>query len=539
MSKQQIKYKGIAVFGAPGSGKTTVAQLFLASFPASKYIEAFDTVINPVAFIKGKLPENESGFVQQIHKLYGKKIKQKIDREEARNFFIYLKNRYSSAVIAKTIIHIHQKRFSEKFIVVAGIRGYRNSTYFKKNGYLVVYLKTPDKHLSARVSKRESFSQKEAEKERQIEERLFSTNKVERIAHISFNTAVTTKQEIVNQIKALVEAVECKKCVNTSTNLSSTIEKSGLCDVCERYEKNFNKEPLRKELEFLLSLKGSGRGKYDAMVGISGGKDSTATLYETKRMGFTPLAFSLDTHYYPKHIFQRAKQVAKQLNVDYEKIDARKYMRPVDRACFERTADLYDEHDSLELKEKFRKWYVEGRRHYSAKCRHKIPFVRTCQLCRRLVIRSYYGEAQKHGVGVVILGINEWTGLSQDSESKKFVFSAIRKLQPFKTKPPVYIVHLPFLLQRRIKDTERILKKLGWKIPRGERLIESNANSCLFAKAAENKAWRMLGFHPDSTRLAREITVGFISKKQTKLALNKIHNYNKSVRQVLKEAGII
>ena len=214
-------------------------------------------------------------------------------------------------------------------------------------------------------------------------------------------------------------------------------------------------------------------------------------------------------------------------------------MRPVDRVCFEKTAELYDEHDSLELKEKFRKWYVEGRRHYSAKCQHKIPFVRTCQLCRRLVIRSYYGEAQKHGVSVVILGINEWAGLSQDSESKKFVFSAIRKLQPFKNKPPVYIVHLPFLLQRKIKDTERILRKLGWKIPRGERLIESNSNSCLFAKAAENKARRMLGFHPDTTRLAREVTVGFFSKKQARMALEKVHNYNKSVRQVLRGAGII
>ncbi len=533
------KYKGIAVFGAPGSGKTTIARLFLASFPGAKHIEAFDTVINPAASIKEKLPKSEEDFIQQIAKLFGSKIEKKIPREDARHFSSYLKNRYSSSVIAKIIIHIHQKRFSDKFVVIAGIRGYRNSTHFKKNGYLVVYLKTPDKHLSARVSKRESFSQKEAEKERQIEERLFSTNKVEKIAHISFNTAVTTKNKIVDQIKALVEAVECRKCVNTSTNLSWTVGKSGLCDVCERYEKNFSNEPLKKELSFLLSLRNSGRGKYDAMVGISGGKDSTATLYEARRMGFIPLAFSLDTHYYPKHIFQRAKQVAEKLHVDYEHIDARKYMRPADRVCFEKTASLYDERDSLELKEKFRKWYVEGRRHYSAKCEHKIPFVRTCQLCRRFIIRAYYGEAQKQGVSVVILGINEWAGLSQDSESKKFVFSAIRKLQPFKSKPAVYIVHLPFLLQRTIKDTEKTLRELGWKIPRGEALIESNSNSCLFAKAAENKARRMLGFHPDATRLAREVTVGFISKKQAMLALEKIHNYQKSVRQVLKEAKII
>ena len=536
---RKAKYKGIAVFGAPGSGKTTMAKLLLASFPAANHVEAFDFVINPAASIKKKLPGSENAFIKTIGRIYNKPVVKSIPREEARNFFTYLKNRYSPSVIAKTLIHIHRKKFSKKFIIIAGIRGYRNSTHFKKNGYLVVYLKTPDKHSEVRVSKRENFSRKDAEKEKQIEERLFSTNKVEKIAHLSFNTAITKRKDIVAQIKALVEAVECKKCVNSSTNLSSTIGKSGLCDVCERYEKNFSKAPLQKELEFLLSLRNSGKGKYDSMVGISGGKDSTATLYEAKRMGFAPLAFSLDTGYYPKHIFPRARRVAKELSVDYEKIDARKYMRPVDRACFKKTADLYGEHDSQELRENFRKWYVEGRRHYSIKCQHEIPFVRTCQLCRRLVIRAYYGEAQKHGVGVVILGINEWAGLSQNSESKKFVFSAIRKLQPFKNKPPVYIVHLPFFLQRKIRDTEKILKKLGWKIPRGERLIESNANSCLFARAAESKARRMLGFHPDSTRLAREVTVGFITKKQARLALDKVHRYNQGVGQVLKQAGII
>lgn len=532
-------YKGIVVFGAPGSGKTTIAKLLFSSFPSTQYMEAFDVVINPAASIKKNLPKKEIDFIRTIGKLYNKKIKKNIPREEARNFFTYLKNRYSASIIAKTLIYIHQHKFSKKCTVVAGIRGYRNAIHFKKEGYLVVYLKTPDKHLAVRVSKREHFSRKDAEKEKQIEERLFSTNKVEKIAHLSFNTALTKQKEIVAQIRALVEEVECKKCVNTSANPSNIIGKLGLCEVCDRYAKNFNKAPLEKEKKFLLSLRNSGSGKYDAMVGISGGKDSTATLYEVKRMGFTPLAFSLDTDYYPKHIFPRAKHVAKTLGVEYERIDARKYMRSVDRACFQKTAELYGKRESQELKEAFRKWYMEGRRHYSVKCEHKIPFVRTCQLCRRLIVRAYYGEAQKHGAPVVILGINEWAGLSQSSESKKFVFSAIRKLQPFKNKPPVYIVHLPFLLQRTIKDTEKILRKLGWKIPRGEKLIESNSNSCLFARAAESKAWKMLGFHPDSSRLAREVTVGFITKKQARIALEKTHRYNKSVKQVLKKAGVI
>lgn len=533
------KYKGIAVFGAPGSGKTTIAKSLLRAFSRGRYVEAFNYVVNPAASIKSRLPRGERAFIRKIAQIYNRPISTRISREEARNFFTYLKNRYSPAVIAKALIYLHKNKFSNKFIIIAGIRGYRNSIYFKKHGYLVIYLKTPDKHLAERVSKRENFSRKLAEKEREIEERLFSTNMVEKIAHLSVNTAIIKRKEMVLRIEALVEAKECKKCVNSSLNLSSTIGKSGLCDVCERYDKNFDTTPLKKELEFLLSLKKSGHGKYDAMVGISGGKDSTATLYEVKRIGFAPLAFSLNTGYYPKHIFQRAKQVAKQLGVNYEKIDVKKYIRPVDRISFRKTADLYDEHDSEELKEKFRKWYVEGRRHYSIKCQHTIPFVRTCQLCRRIIVRAYYGEAQKHGVGLIILGINEWAGLSQDSESKKFIFSSIRKLQPLKSKPPVYIVHLPFLLQRKIKDTKRILKKLSWKIPRGEQLIESNANSCLFARAAENKARRMLGFHPDSTRLAREVTAGFISKKQAQKALAKRHDYHYSVRKVLQKVGVL
>jgi 7-cyano-7-deazaguanine synthase in queuosine biosynthesis/dephospho-CoA kinase len=534
----QRLYKGIAIFGAPGSGKTTMAKLLQETFPKAKHIEASDRVINQAASVKDHLPKEEVDFIKKITEIKNP-VTKIISREQARDLFTNLKNRYSPSVIAKTLIHIHEKTFAKQFVIIAGIRGYRNSLYFKKNGYFVVYLKTPEKDLSLRVSKRENFSLKEAERERHIEERLFSTNKIEKIANISFNTAIQTKEEIRSQIKALVEFRECARCINTSTNLSSSIGASGLCEVCERYTENFSVEPLKQELLFLQSLLKTGKGKYDAMVGISGGKDSTATLYQVKEMGFTPLAFTFDTGYYPKHIFPRSREVAKELGVDHQKIDIRKYARAVDIECFKKTAQLYDERDSQELKENFRKWYVEGRRHYSIKCAHKIPFVRTCQLCRRLVIRGYYEEAVKNGVSVVVLGINEWAGLSQSGESKKFVFSAIRKLQPYKNKPPVYIVHLPFLLQRKIADTRNILKKLGWQVPRGEVLIESNANSCLFAKSAESKARRLLGFHPDITRLAREVTVGFITKDQAKKALAKVHSENLSVRKILEKAKLI
>ncbi len=332
----------------------------------------------------------------------------------------------------------------------------------------------------------------------------------------------------------------CKRCVNTTKNPNVRINHEGYCNVCEVFMNNFNKSVLETELSFLRSRRGKGKTKYDAFLGLSGGKDSTATLYTVKQMGFRPLAFTFDLGYYPKHIFQRAKHISSLMDTDHQIIDIRRYIRASDVSCYQKTAALYDETESDELKERFINIYKDGKKHYSIKCRHFVPVVRTCQLCRRPVIRAYYSEAIKRGINLIILGMNGWANLSgTHGLSKKVKISAIKILKPYKNSMPVYVVHLPFLLQRSIKETQKILDKAGWKEPKGENLIETNANSCLFARAAESKAKRMLGFHPDTPRLAREVTVGFITKVQAKIALEKIHRPVCSVRHVLERANII
>jgi hypothetical protein len=200
---------------------------------------------------------------------------------------------------------------------------------------------------------------------------------------------------------------------------------------------------------------------------------------------------------------------------------------------------LYDMPESDDLSQRFLDSYSEGRKHYSVKDETVMPFVRSCQLCRKVVIRAYYGEAVKRGLSIVVLGINEWTGLSKltetndPNESEKIKISGIRKLQPTPDSPPVYVVHLPFLLKMNRKDTESVVRKMGWIEPVNEDFIESNSNSCLFAFACEAKANRLLGFHPDITRLSREITVGFVPKEEARKALLKRHPSKLSVRQIL------
>ena len=103
----------------------------------------------------------------------------------------------------------------------------------------------------------------------------------------------------------------------------------------------------------------------------------------------------------------------------------------------------------------------------------------------------------------------------------------------------MHVVHLPFLMRHTLEDTKRCLKEVGWSPPESEDYVESNGNSCLFAAACEDVAMNKLGFHPDSTRLAREVTVGFITREQDVKALQKRRNHGVSVRRTLESAGIL
>lgn len=330
----------------------------------------------------------------------------------------------------------------------------------------------------------------------------------------------------------LTTTQECVKCINTTANPTIRIDEHGLCQICAAYERDFSYQRLATEKDFLLSFRNS-HAPYDCLVGFSGGKDSTSTLVSVRELGFHPKAFTLDTGYYPDQIFTRSRSIAANLNVDHDCVDARPLMRPLDKECFRLFAELYERPETTNTKNYYQTLYQQNRQHYSVRDTTVMPFVRSCQICRKIVIRAYYELAIKYGVSIVILGMNEWAGLSHNQ------FSAIRKLQPTVHSLPVYVVHLPFLLQRKAAETKEILDSISWQLPPHEQFIDSNSNSCLLARATEKKATLLLGFHPDTTRLAREVTVGFITKEQAKSSLSVLHEYAHTPREVLMRARIL
>lgn len=526
----------IAIFGPPGSGKTTLAKKISQS-GKFKIIEASEAVIFPIAAKFDKFPA-EKKLLEHLKKISNKKFK--IEREKAMETFSRLQKKYSSDFIARALHVLYVDNPKYENIIFSGLRGRDNSKYCRLHNDFVVYLRAEKKDLIGRLEKDRGYTKGRALQELKKEEKLFKTKEIEKIADLVLDTSA---KNLSSCAKELLQAIKdrykiCKRCVNTAKNPAMKFDKNGYCHICSDYIKNFDRKHLMKELEFLETFKGTGK-KHDVIVGISGGKDSTATLYTIKKMGFNPLAVTFNLGYLPKTTIPRAREMAKLLGVDYEVVDIRKYIRKIDLESYKKTAAIYDLPFDLDTKIKFQKAYAEGRRHYSIKCKHSPVFVRSCQLCRRMVVRAYYGETLKRGARAFVLGINEWTNLSAAQSGKKYKVSGLRKLQPRKSAPPVYIFHLPFLLQRTSKETKKILDFIGWTPPAGEDFIESNSNSCLYARAAERTAKRLLEFHPDSTRLAREVTVGFINKKQALAALGKIHPYKFTPRQVLIRAGIL
>lgn len=519
-------YKNIVIFGEPATGKSTIAKKLTTEILNSKVIEASTNLIFPICHFFKKLPSNSGRFLFKLKQIVGKKqSKYKIEREKAREIFSSLSKQYSHFFIAETLDKLYSKKYSN-LLIFTGIRGYENAKYFKKLGYLIVFLKTNKKDILERFTKERGCHKKEAAKELKEENHLYSTKKIEKEADLVFDTSTSSATNIVKKIiEKFFQIQECKKCVNTSQNPAIKFNKEGYCNICETYAKNFDKKILAKELKFFKSFRKNSRGKYNIMVGLSGGKDSSATLYQIKKMGFTPLAFTFDTGYFHPYIYQRAINVAKKCEVDYEIIPVKKYITKKMLRRFHQMTELYRKNK----KDEFIKDYLKGREKYKG-------VVRPCWVCRELIIHARYFEALKRGVQIIAVGINEWTSLKQSTTQGKFVVSAIRKLKPFKNKPAVYIVHFPFLIQRKLKDTKKILKKIGWNYYHS---VQSNAASCLLACAAEKPLCENLGFHPDTTRLAREITVGFLTKQEAKETLKKVRKCKYTVPQVLKKANLI
>lgn len=144
-------------------------------------------------------------------------------------------------------------------------------------------------------------------------------------------------ESVLNQYEGIVEGVvelrrrenknkeaehNCTECGLPSNYPDATFNEEGVCHLCQNFTSY--QEKVKKYFKTKTDLKAlfdsvpqEEKGKYDCLLLLSGGKDSSYTLAQLKEMGLNVLAFTLDNGYISDEAKANITKVVEELNVDH------------------------------------------------------------------------------------------------------------------------------------------------------------------------------------------------------------------------------
>ncbi len=116
----------------------------------------------------------------------------------------------------------------------------------------------------------------------------------------------------------------CTTCVMDTTDPNITFNEKGVCERCTQFHKDIlpswnygkGKEPELKVIVDKIKKDGKGK-KYDSILGLSGGFDSSYMLhFAVKELGLRPLVFHVDAGWNEPLAVQNIKKITDKLGVD-------------------------------------------------------------------------------------------------------------------------------------------------------------------------------------------------------------------------------
>ncbi len=114
----------------------------------------------------------------------------------------------------------------------------------------------------------------------------------------------------------------CSRCLYDETVAGITFDENGVCNYCHTHDRLDREYPAGQEGERQLraladKIRQEGRDKkYDVIVGVSGGCDSSYLLHRTVQLGLRPLAVHFDNTWDSMVAVENIHDVLKKLDVD-------------------------------------------------------------------------------------------------------------------------------------------------------------------------------------------------------------------------------
>lgn len=117
----------------------------------------------------------------------------------------------------------------------------------------------------------------------------------------------------------------CKRCIMDTTDTEIVFDEEGNCNHCSQYFRlsplyGYHGEETDKKRDALIAqMKADGKGKkYDCVVGVSGGVDSSYVAYLAKQYGLRALCVHFDNGWNSKLAVKNIDNILKKLDFDYE-----------------------------------------------------------------------------------------------------------------------------------------------------------------------------------------------------------------------------
>lgn len=115
----------------------------------------------------------------------------------------------------------------------------------------------------------------------------------------------------------------CKNCIMDTSDPEITFDENGVCNHCKSFEARKKmhtptEEEKHSHLQDMIEFckkRGVGK-KYDCIVGVSGGVDSTYVAYKVKEFGLRPLAVHLDNGWDAELAVSNINNVLKKLDIE-------------------------------------------------------------------------------------------------------------------------------------------------------------------------------------------------------------------------------
>lgn len=114
----------------------------------------------------------------------------------------------------------------------------------------------------------------------------------------------------------------CTRCLMDTSDPDIRFLDGGVCNHCTDFlhrkatlPKGEEREAVRQKIVEEIKKKGKGK-KYDCLIGVSGGRDSTYVAYVVKKLGLRPLAVHLDNGWDSELAVHNIQKTLKKLEID-------------------------------------------------------------------------------------------------------------------------------------------------------------------------------------------------------------------------------